>query len=219
MRISMRLSAGVIAVALWACASGSVAGQEMLWAGRNTLEASSPYRQAAVFRRKLCKHDIITILVQERLSTSSDAKLETEKDTSNEYNIRVIPQFDFNDPELIRPITLQVPNFSAGDRRKYDGDGEYERKEEFTTRLAAEVEAVLPNGNALIIARRRQKKDDEEHLIILTGIIRPEDVDERNTIRSESIADLHLEIRTAGAITSSSKRGWLTKFLDVINPF
>ena len=219
MRMSRLLLPQLIVLALWACVFSSAGGQEMLWSGKSTLEVNSPYRQAAVFRRKLRKHDIVTILVQERLSTSADAKLETEKDTANEYNIKVIPQFDFNDPELIRPISVQVPNFSAGDKRNFDGDGEYERKEEFTTRLAAEVEAVLPNGNALIVARRLQKKDDEEHLIILTGIIRPEDVDERNTIRSESIADLHLEIRTAGAITSSSKRGWLTKFLDVINPF
>jgi len=194
-------------------------GQEMLWSRSATLSESSPLRQGSVFRRKLHKHDIVTILVQERLTTTVGAGLDTDKTTSNEYNIKTIPQFDFADSTLIRPISLQTPNMSVGDRRVFDGEGDYERTEEFTTKLAAEVVAVLPNGNALIMAERRQKKDDEEHIVILSGIIRPEDVDERNVIRSESIADLDLEIRTSGAITASSRRGWLTKFLDAINPF
>jgi len=220
MRISTRLLLKAFVLISGSTFVSSIAvGQDLLWAGQKTLSQSSPLREGQVFRRKLQKHDIVTVLVRESLTTTADAKLDTEKETSNEYNINVIPQVDFGDPELIHPVTLQVPNFSMGDNRSFDGEGEYERKEELTTRLAAEVEAVLPNGNALIMATRRQKKDDEEHIIILTGVIRPEDVDEKNTIRSENVADLQLEIRTAGAITASSKRGWLTKFLDAVNPF
>jgi flagellar L-ring protein precursor FlgH len=68
-------------------------------------------------------------------------------------------------------------------------------------------------------ARQRIKTDDEEQTFILSGICRVEDITPDNSILSTQMFDKELTKTHKGAVRDTTKRGWIPKLLDVINPF
>ena len=46
----------------------------------------------------------------------------------------------------------------------------------------------------------------------ISGIVRPTDVDANNQVRSAKIANAKITYKGNGAVSNSSKAGWLTKF-------
>ena len=57
-----------------------------------------------------------------------------------------------------------------------------------------------------------------DEYIRLVGIIRPEDVDSRNIVPSSRIANAKISYTGAGDVADTSKKGWLTKLIDVVTP-
>ena len=59
----------------------------------------------------------------------------------------------------------------------------------------------------------------EKQIIQISGVIRPYDIDQTNTINSKYIADAKILYRTEGDIGESTKKGWGTKFVESMWPF
>ena len=57
-----------------------------------------------------------------------------------------------------------------------------------------------------------------DEYIRLVGIIRPEDVDSRNIVPSSRIANAKISYTGAGDLADTSKKGWLSKLVDVVTP-
>ena len=71
----------------------------------------------------------------------------------------------------------------------------------------------------VIQARQRIQTDEEVQTFILSGICRAEDVTPDNTILSSQMFDKSLTKNHQGAVRETTRRGWLSKLLDVISPF
>jgi flagellar L-ring protein precursor FlgH len=59
----------------------------------------------------------------------------------------------------------------------------------------------------------------ETQLIILSGIIRPRDIDLDNTILSTFVADAKIAYSGSGIIDDRQRPGWLANMLDSLWPF
>jgi flagellar L-ring protein precursor FlgH len=70
-----------------------------------------------------------------------------------------------------------------------------------TTTLAGRVVAVLPGGNLVIEAERIINMNHEKQTIVLRGIVRRGDIGPNNTVASNTIGDLELEIKGKGVIS------------------
>jgi flagellar L-ring protein precursor FlgH len=103
--------------------------------------------------------------------------------------------------------------------RDYKGEGDVARSDTMTLRLEAEVVDVRPNGTMVLQARRHMKNDEEEVTIALTGTCRVQDIDAANSVLSTDIHDLDFDKQTKGAATDGSRRGFIPRLLDFINPF
>ena len=54
----------------------------------------------------------------------------------------------------------------------------------------------------------------------MSGIVRPEDIDTRNTVESTRIADATLVYVGDGQVSKASQMGWLAKFfISALMPF
>jgi len=53
----------------------------------------------------------------------------------------------------------------------------------------------------------------EKQIIEISGVIRPYDIDETNTINSKYIADAKILYKTEGDMTINNKKGWATKII------
>ncbi|GIX47077.1 MAG: hypothetical protein KatS3mg131_1288 [Candidatus Tectimicrobiota bacterium] len=101
----------------------------------------------------------------------------------------------------------------------FDGKGSTERKNSVTATLTAVVREVFPNGNLYIEGTKEVIINNERQYLILSGVIRPEDIRPDNSITSDQIADVRIVYSGSGVVSDKQRPGWLGRLLDVVWPF
>jgi len=81
------------------------------------------------------------------------------------------------------------------------GKGQASSTTSVTTTLAGRVVAVLASGNLVIEAERTINMNHERQNIVLRGVVRRGDIGPNNTVASNTIGDLELEIKGKGVIS------------------
>jgi flagellar L-ring protein precursor FlgH len=99
------------------------------------------------------------------------------------------------------------------------GEATSDRSGQVTASIAARVTEVMPNGNLSIFGRRAMKVDNEVQYIMVSGIVRPGDIDSDNRVASTSLADSRIEYYGKGALADKQKPGWGTRIIDNIWPW
>jgi flagellar L-ring protein precursor FlgH len=186
------------------------------------LRGTSMFAITPAAARLFHEHDLIEIIVRESSSTKSSQEMETEKETK--FNGRVTQWPDLSLDDLFNGVikagnTDDLPQVDLQFNKDFSGEGEYERTDDFTARLTAEVIEVLPNGNLILESRTSIKTDEEETMIKVTGICRSDDVSPVNTVLSTQLHDLRVEKMNNGQIKKSSQKGIFTKALDFLFAF
>ena len=77
----------------------------------------------------------------------------------------------------------------------------------------------MPSGNFKIEGRRSVTVNHEEQIMVLRGVIRPQDINFDNTIASISIADASISLTGEGVVADEQRKGWLAKILSKVWPF
>lgn len=166
------------------------------------------------------KHDIITIVIDETSSQSSSQSLETQQKSDNSATINSMLHY-----MALLELRLQQGDTSGLDLidftgdRKFTGDGDYQRKDKFTARITATVLEVKPNGNLVLQATKRITKDDEDQTLVLSGVVREDDITRQNTVLSSQMADLNIVMENAGEVRDAAKKGLITEIFDAIFSF
>ena len=170
--------------------------------------------------REFEKNDLVTVIISERSQFDRSQTLETEKEYQLEGELanfldlselvqgRFVGDNDDNLPE----VGLDLSN-------EFEGEGEYEREDEITDRITARVAEVKPNGTLLLEAQRTIKTDDEESHALLSGICRQEDITDNNTVQSNQLYDLSLQVENDGEIRKTTKPGLIKQALDLLFNF
>jgi len=174
---------------------------------------------AAPKPKTLMKHDLVTIIVREESSFSSDSSADAKKDASFDARIEQFPKIDFSNFALAAGIGATVPQLKLSGTRDYKNEGQTDRSDKLTARLQAEVVDVKPNGTLVLQARKRIITDEEEQLFVLTGICRVQDVTADNSVLSTQLYDLDVKKTHSGPVRDAVKRGWVPRAMDWINPF
>lgn len=100
-----------------------------------------------------------------------------------------------------------------------DGKGSTSRSETITLTMAAIVTAVLPNGNLVIKGRQETRVNFELRELLVTGIVRPQDVARDNSIRHTQIAEARISYGGKGQLTDAQQARWGQRLLDALSPF
>jgi len=75
-----------------------------------------------------------------------------------------------------------------------------------TTNLSGRVVAVLAGGNLVVEAKRIINMNNEKQTIVLRGVVRRGDIGPNNTVASDAVGDLELEIKGKGVISDSTRQ-------------
>lgn len=208
----------------WAQSLYLTAGEEMLSTDTTTpyiaLEDVSLIYIEEPEVKQYKEHDIVTIIIDEVSSQTSSQTLETKKESDASASINTLV-------DVLQLLELRLKDQAISDldlvdfgaEREFKGEGDYDRSDKFSARIAAEVLEVKPNGTLVLQAIKRITKDEEEQILVLAGVARSEDITAQNTILSSQLANLSLAIQNDGDVKSAAEKGFLTKFFDTLFAF
>ena len=169
--------------------------------------------------------DSVTVDIVENTSSSMDANTKASRTSSIDAGISQMAGYMRALEEANRRLNKDKDGelnnilFKASMENKFDGKGTSDRKGQVTASIGAVVTEVLPNGNLMIFGRREMKVNNEMQTIMVSGIVRPEDIDTSNRVKSTYIANARIEYTGKGVLADKQRPGWGTRILDHVWPF
>jgi flagellar L-ring protein precursor FlgH len=85
-----------------------------------------------------------------------------------------------------------------------------------TANLTGRVVEVLPSGDLVVEGVREMEINGDRQVLVLTGVVRPTDVDPANVVRSSTIGQLRIRYFGQGLIKDNLKPGWLVRILNKV---
>jgi flagellar L-ring protein precursor FlgH len=108
---------------------------------------------------------------------------------------------------------------SAGSDSTFTGKGSIGRSEKIKLSIAAVITKRLPNGNFILSGSQEVRVNNELRVLRVSGIVRPEDISQDNTISYDRIAEARISYGGRGRISEVQQPGWGQQIWDIINPF
>ncbi len=161
--------------------------------------------------------DLIVVQIVENSSADKEAKTESDKSNTADNSITTLLGLPLNQMSI--KGNRISPTIDASTSTKFSADGKTSRKGSVTAVVSARIERLLPSGNMVIKGKKQTRVNSELQYIIVSGIIRPEDISPANTIQSTYIADMQLDYYGTGIIGDQQNKGFLSRALDQIWPF
>lgn len=125
--------------------------------------------------------------------------------------------------KLIQDVLPGKPDMGnlvdGGSTSRTSGAGNTSRSETINLTMSAVVTKVLPNGNLVIRGRQEIRVNFELRELILTGIIRPQDIARDNSIRHTQIAEARISYGGRGQLTDVQQARWAQQIYDALFPF
>lgn len=109
--------------------------------------------------------------------------------------------------------------FAYGSKSNTQGDGDIGRSESIEITFAAMVIQVLPNGSLAIMGRQEVRVNYELRELMLTGIVRPQDIEADNSVSHERIAEMRVAYGGRGTLSDLQQPRWGTQIMDIVLPF
>ncbi|GAB5046989.1 flagellar basal body L-ring protein FlgH [Thermodesulfovibrio sp. TK110] len=194
-----------------------------------TNEGSLWKNRASLYEDKKARrvNDLVTILINESTSAQKKASTTASRNSSTNYGVDTFfgMNTDFNIQNLplingfYKAGNVFSPSVKGSANSDFKGNGDTERAGSITGTITAKVVEVLPNGNLVIESRKEIIVNNEKEILVLRGIIRPDDISQNNTILSQYVADAQIYLVGEGTVGDKQSQGWLVRLLDKIWPF
>jgi len=136
--------------------------------------------------------DLITIVVVQGVTSSNAGAVSTARTLTTSGGVDSVPVLGTGGAQTL----LGLHSSEA-----LSGKGQASSATSVTTNLSGRVVAVLPSGNLVIEAERIIDMNHEKQTIVLRGVVRRGDIGPNNTVASDAVGDLELEIKGKGVIS------------------
>jgi flagellar L-ring protein precursor FlgH len=168
-------------------------------------------------------NDLVTINIVENSSASKKADTATSRDSSMNFGLDSllgIPlKYDFSGVFTPGDAFSLTPQVKGTTKNSSAGSGSTTRAGSLVATITARVVDVLPNGNFIIESRKDITVNREKQVLLLRGVIRPDDIAADNTILSSYVANAEMIYTGDGVINDKQGQGWLVRVLDKVWPF
>jgi len=159
-------------------------------------------------------NDIVTVVISETIVQSSIGQKTITEENNDKLGAGVFSGLSGTLLDKAGKI-----GFESGSTASFKGSGQNSRNESFTTTISARIIKILKNGNYFIEGNRELLVNGEKQIVQISGVIRPYDIDQKNTIDSKYIADAKILYKTEGEIDRATEKPWGSKLVETIWPF
>jgi flagellar L-ring protein FlgH len=162
--------------------------------------------------------DLVMVRIDESPEAKGDA--ETHLDRQSSMMMGAPKLFGFAAAIAKSHPDLDMSDvFDVMSKSNFAGTGETTRSSRVQAAMAVRVKKLLPNGDLFVEGTKVLMVNEEELHIYVSGVVRPEDIAQDNSVLSSVVADAEIEFVGRGVLTENQQSGWLTKFLTMVNPF
>ena len=176
---------------------------DSLWSDKSNLSYAT-YRPHKV-------GDVITIVIDETSLAQHSADINT---STNSQSGTTFDSTWGRLNKLLGKSNESQEKLGIAGSLKYQGKGKTQRASEVRSKISVSVTQIQPNGNFLVKGQKKVLVNDETEEIVVSGVVRPQDVTPENTVFSHQIADSQISIRGSGALGDKQSPGPLMRFLD-----
>ncbi len=163
--------------------------------------------------------DILTVKLNLKDKATLDNKSERERDDKEDTDVTNLlgleAEFAKRLPQAINPASVA----SFGSKSETKGDGSIARSEDIELTFAAVITQILPNGALVIFGRQEIRVNYELRELMVTGVVRAEDIESDNSVSHEKIAEMRVAYGGRGTLSDLQQPRWGTQVWDIIFPF
>ena len=162
--------------------------------------------------------DVLMVALQEGMNGTKTAK--SAMDKSGSTSMKTLPQIIFGPLAWATGVqNLANPQaFNAENSDKFDGTGTATQNNNLTGQISVVVTRVYENGNMMVQGQKQIKVGQGYEYIRLQGVVRPEDVDDKNTVISYKVAQANVSYTGSGDLQDQTLTNWYWKFFNFVAP-
>lgn len=141
--------------------------------------------------------DLVTINISQNLSSTNTGNVSSNRAFTASSGITALGG---------HIATSGVANlFSPTSSQVLTGKAQATSTTALTTTLTGRVAALLPSGTLVVEAERQIMMNNQRETVIVRGLVRPGDLDATNTVASNSVGNLEVEVKGKGIISEGTR--------------
>jgi flagellar L-ring protein precursor FlgH len=168
-------------------------------ATQQSLIDPATFRGPAADQRAYRVGDVLTVVVLEATTALSQAGTASDKSTGVTASMT-----------SLRNKTYDA-NFAIDGKR--NGTAQTTRVGQLSAQITVRVTGVEASGLLRISGRQSMVINGESQSIILSGLVRAEDISATNTVMSNQIADADVSVSGTGVVSEAQKRGLISRVM------
>ncbi len=176
-----------------------------------------------LFADKKAMHidDTVTVVIDERAFQSSQGDKKLTDTSVNNLGGGIFGGVGNGIGKAIGKSLNTVTDigFKTNSNNNFAASGTMSRNEKFKATITARVVRILRNGNYFIAGSRELLLNGSKQIIRLSGVIRPYDIAQDNTVNSKYISDAKILFETEGDIRESVRKPWGSRIVESVWPF
>lgn len=163
-----------------------------------------PVDKASMFEDQKARRlgDLVTVIIVEQAQARQTANTSGGKDSEVSLGPGVGVLADL------------IPLLKVGGGDKFSSSGSTTRGGSLTAQLTTKVIEVFENGTMLIEGRQKITINGEDQEIIISGVVRSQDVAANNTVLSTYVADAEIDFVGTGIIADKNNPGIITRIFN-----
>lgn len=152
--------------------------------------------------------DIILVDLVESTNSSATSNTNSSKDN----------KVDLPGPTLagnkVTKNGVEILQNNLTGEREFSGQGTSAMNSSFNGKIAVTVTKVLPNNYMVVQGEKLMLLNRSDEFIRLIGVVRPQDIAQDNSIKSNRIANAHIAYSGKGDLAAANKLGALGRFFQ-----
>lgn len=151
--------------------------------------------------------DVITVLLEENTSSTKSSAVSVSKESDTTFNggslLGTVPSYK----NLSMDTDIQQD-------RDFSGESDADQSNSLSGSISVTVADVLPNGNLVVRGEKWITLNRGDEFIRVSGVIRPSDVTQDNTVASTKLANARISYSGTGELADAGQMGWLNRFFN-----
>jgi flagellar L-ring protein precursor FlgH len=163
--------------------------------------------------------DILTVKLNLKDKATMDNKTERERDDNEKQSVSKLLGLEAEFAKVLPQAVDPTAMFEFDTEHQTKGDASINRSEDVELTFAAVITQILPNGALVVLGRQEVRVNFELRELMLTGVVRPEDIESDNSIDHTRIAEMRVAYGGRGTLSEVQQPRWGTQIWDIIYPF